>query len=193
MSADDAGGSALAAAWVFLPVIGAFLAHAPVLRFNLLPWLARPIDAGATFRGRRLLGANKTWRGAFAMAGGVLGAALVLARAPWFWSRLPEEIRAAGALRYALLLALGTVLAELPNSFLKRQLDIAPGRQRRSIAGTLLSIYDQGDFVLGVWVALAPIWVMTPWQAAVAFVCVATIHLAVSTVGYAIGARRTVL
>ena len=193
MSVEDAGASPLAAAWMFLPVIGAFLVHAPVLRFDLLPWLRRPIDAGATFRGRRLLGANKTWRGALAMMGGVLAAALVMARGPWFWSRLPAEIRLAGALPYGLLLGLGTVLAELPNSFLKRQLDIAPGGRRRSVAGTILSIYDQGDFVLGVWIALAPIWVMTPLQAAVAFVCVATIHLAVSAIGYAIGARRTVL
>jgi len=193
VSADDAGGSALAAAWVFLPVIGAFLAHAPVLRFDLLPWLARPIDAGATFRGRRLLGANKTWRGALAMAGGVLGAALVLARAPWFWSRLPAEIRAAGALRYALLLALGTVLAELPNSFLKRQLDIEPGAQRPSIGGRLLSILDQGDFVFGAWLLLAPVWVMSPLEAAVAFVVVVSVHLVVNVIGYAIGARKSAM
>jgi len=193
VSPSEAGASPLAAAWVFLPVVGAFLAHAPVLRFDLLPGLARPTDAGATLRGRRLLGANKTWRGVIVMAGGVVVAALLLARTPWFWSRLPPDIRATGPLPYGLLLALGTVVAELPNSFLKRQLDIAPGSQRWSLGGALLSLYDQGDFVLGVWLALAPIWLMTPWQAVTAFACVATIHLAVSVLGYAIGARRTIL
>jgi CDP-2,3-bis-(O-geranylgeranyl)-sn-glycerol synthase len=187
------GGSLLEAAWVFIPVIGAALTHGPVLRYDLFRILARPIDGGATFRGRRLLGANKTWRGAIVMGSGVVIAALLLSRATWFWSRLPADIRAAGALPYALLLAVGTVVAEFPNSFLKRQLDIAPGSQRQSVAGVLLSLYDQGDFVLGVWLALAPIWVMTAAQAAAAFACVAVIHLLVSVVGYAIGARRSIL
>jgi CDP-2,3-bis-(O-geranylgeranyl)-sn-glycerol synthase len=187
------GGSLLEAAWVFIPVIGAALTHAPVLRYDLFRILARPIDGGATFRGRRLLGANKTWRGAVAMASGVLIAALLLSRASWFWSRLPADVQAAGALPYGLLLALGTVVAEFPNSFLKRQLDIAPGGQRQSLAGVLLSLYDQGDFVLGVWLTLAPIWVMSLVQAVAAFVCVAVVHLLVSVIGYAIGARRTVL
>jgi hypothetical protein len=48
------------ALWVFLPVLGAYLAHAPVLRFDLLPSLKCPLDGGATFRGRRLLGDNKS-------------------------------------------------------------------------------------------------------------------------------------
>jgi hypothetical protein len=50
--------------WVFLPLLGAFIAHAPVLRFNLLSALSRPIDGGGTIRGRRIFGDNKTWRGA---------------------------------------------------------------------------------------------------------------------------------
>jgi hypothetical protein len=48
----------------FVPVLGAPLAHAPVLRFDLLKPLKRPIDGGRTLNGRRLLGDNKTWRGA---------------------------------------------------------------------------------------------------------------------------------
>ena len=49
--------------WVLLPVLGAPLAHAPVLRGDLMSGLARPIDLGLTVRGRRLFGDNKTWRG----------------------------------------------------------------------------------------------------------------------------------
>ena len=61
--------------WVFLPVLGAALAHAPVLRFDLLRALKQPIDARTTFRGRRLFGDNKTWRGAAAMFSGVFAVA----------------------------------------------------------------------------------------------------------------------
>jgi CDP-2,3-bis-(O-geranylgeranyl)-sn-glycerol synthase len=176
--------------WVFVPVLGAYLAHAPVLRFDLLPGLKRPLDGGATLRGRRVLGDNKTWRGALTMFAGVLAATLLLSRMPAYWQRLPDEIREAGPIAFGILLALGVVLGELPNSFLKRQLDIAPGRRRASPAGVALAVFDQGDFVLGVWLLLAPIWTMTVPQALLAFAVVVLVHLVVNLVGYAIGARR---
>jgi hypothetical protein len=88
-----------------------------------------------------------------------------------------------------LLIGLGTVLGELPNSFLKRQLDIAPGARRRSVGGVALAILDQGDLVLGIWVCLAPVWVMPVWLAAVAFAAIAAIHAVVNVIGYAVGAR----
>jgi hypothetical protein len=64
------------ARWLFLPVGGAWIAHAPVLRWDLAPRLNRPIDGGRTLRGRRLFGDNKTWRGALVMGGGVFAATL---------------------------------------------------------------------------------------------------------------------
>jgi len=177
--------------WIFLPVLGAALTHAPVLRYDLFRALKRPLDAGATFRGRRLFGNNKTWRGALAMASGVCALTLVLSRVPAYWTRLPVEIRHAGPTLFGVLLGLGTVLAELPNSFLKRQLDIAPGTQRRSPVGLLLTVLDQGDFVFGIWLTLLPVWVMSPAQALLAFAVVVVVHLGVNLLGYAIGARTT--
>jgi len=177
--------------WVFLPVVGAFVVHAPVLRYDWWPALKRPLDAGATFRGRRLFGDNKTWRGALAMASGVFGLALVLACIPAYWSRLPHEIQHAGPVVFGLLIALGTVLGELPNSFLKRQLDIAPGAQHRSPLGVLLSLYDQGDFVPGIWLLLLPVWTMSAAQAVLAFAVVVAVHLGFNLLGYRLGARAT--
>ena len=54
--------------WAFLPALGGALAHAPVLRFDLLGPLKRPLDGGATLGGHRLFGDNKTLRGALLMA-----------------------------------------------------------------------------------------------------------------------------
>jgi len=175
----------------FAPLPGAWLAHAPVLRFDLLPTLDRPIDGGATLRGRRLLGDNKTWRGALVMFLGVLSAALLLSLWPAYWDALPDGIRDAGPAAFGALVGIGTVAGELPNSFLKRRLGIAPGATRRSQAGVLLALLDQGDVVLGIWVALLTIWVMTPAEAVAAFAAVAAVHLVTNFVGYAIGARRT--
>jgi hypothetical protein len=181
------------APWVFLPLLGSFLVHAVVLRWDLFPWLKRPLDAGATLRGRRLLGDNKTWRGALAMGSGTFALAVALCACPEYRSRLPGRVQSSPAPLFAASLALGTVLAELPNSFLKRQLDIAPGSRRRSPLGVALSLYDQGDFVAGVWLALLPVWKMSAADAGGAFLLVTVAHLALSAAGYAMGVRRTIL
>jgi hypothetical protein len=78
---------------VFLPVVGAPVLHAPVLRFDLLRALKVPLDGGATVRGRRVFGANKTLRGALLMSAGCVGAAALLSRWHWYRARLPEELR----------------------------------------------------------------------------------------------------
>jgi CDP-2,3-bis-(O-geranylgeranyl)-sn-glycerol synthase len=185
--------NAAASLLVFVPVLGSFIAHAPVLRYGWLPRLCRPVDGGATLFGRRVFGDNKTWRGAIVMAAGVLAATLLLSSSKAYWSRLPAELQHIGPLLTGVLLGLGTILGELPGSLVKRQLGIAPGEQQGTLLGALLSLWDQGDFVFGIWVLLLPVWRMPLAEAALAFVVVAAAHLALSAVGYAIGARRTVL
>jgi CDP-2,3-bis-(O-geranylgeranyl)-sn-glycerol synthase len=179
------------ARWVFLPVLGAPIAHAPVLRYDLLPALRRPIDGGRTLGGRRVLGDNKTWRGAAVMFAGVGLATAALSRLPAYRARLPAELDRAGPARWGALLALATVAGELPNSFLKRRLAIAPGGHRASAGGVVLSVVDQADVVLAAWLLLAPVWRMPAREAAEAFALVAAVHVPVNLVGYALGVRTT--
>jgi CDP-2,3-bis-(O-geranylgeranyl)-sn-glycerol synthase len=174
---------------LFLAVLGAPLVHAPVLRWDLLRGLKRPLDGGRTLGGRRLLGDNKTWRGALCMTAGVVLATVLLWRWDWWRAQLPGAVRDASPVLVGLLMGAGTVIGELPNSFLKRRLGIAPGARRRTPGGVALAVLDQGDLVLGIWVALLPIWVMPVWLAAIAFAAVAAIHLVINVIGYAIGAR----
>jgi hypothetical protein len=171
-------------AWVFLPAAGAPLAHAPVLRGDLLPALRRPLS-------QRAFGANKTWRGALVMTAGTLAAAAVLHRMPWYRRRLPDAVRDAGSLKVGGLLGVAVVVGELPNSFAKRRLGIPPGQQSRSAAGVAISVFDQADWVPMAWLLLAPIWRMSAREAAQVFALVAAIHVPVNLVGYAIGARTT--
>ena len=176
---------------LFLPLVGALLLHAPVLRFELLRSLKHPIDGGRTLRGRRVFGDNKTWRGALVMLSGTVLAAVLLSNIRAYWTLLPVPIQEAGPWRFGLLLGAGAVLGELPNSFLKRQLGIAPGKRASSLRGVLLMLYDQGDFVPVVWALLAPIWIIPPFEAALAFVVVVAVHAVVNVIGYAIGARSS--
>ena len=174
---------------VFVLVLGSPLAHVLVLRYDLLRPLKRPLDGGRSFRGRRIFGDNKTWRGAILMAGGVVVLTLLLSLWPTYWDALPDELTDAGPLVVGALIGLAVVVGELPNSFMKRQLDIAPGTQRRSPAGIALILWDQADFVPVVVLFLAPVWLMPLSHAAVAFAVVALVHFAINVIGYAVGAR----
>jgi CDP-diglyceride synthetase len=120
---------------------------------------------------------------------GTLVAAVLLTRWPWFRDHLPGDVRDAPPVVYGALLGAGVVLGELPNSFLKRQLGIDPGSQRRGPLGLAITLLDQADFVLGAWVLLLPIWAMPPLEALLAFAVVASVHLVINVIGYAIGAR----
>jgi CDP-2,3-bis-(O-geranylgeranyl)-sn-glycerol synthase len=175
--------------FVFLAVLGAPVVHAPVLRWDLLRGLKRPLDGGRSWRGARLFGDNKTVRGALCMVAGCLLATVALSAWPWWWDGLPDDLRDAGPVVVGLLVGVGIVIGELPNSFLKRRLGVAPGTQRGGATGLALSALDQFDLVLGVWVALLPVWMMPAGTLAVALVAVTAVHLVLNVVGHRIGAR----
>jgi hypothetical protein len=174
----------MAPGWVFLPALGAPLAHGPVLRLDLMRSLKRPISA-------RLFGANKTWRGAVVMTAGPTAAALALDRLPACRERLPEPVADAHPALVGALLGVASWTGELPNSFVKRRLGIPPGEQRRSRTGVLISLIDQADWVATAWLLLAPVWRMRPREAAQVAALVAAVHVPISLLGYAVGARTT--
>lgn len=179
--------------WVFLPVLGAPVVHAPVMKWDLLPALKVPLDGGRTFRGRRLFGANKTVRGALFMTAGPTLAAAALHRWGWYRRRLPPELADRNPLLAGALLGVGVWAGELPNSFLKRQLDIPPGEQRRDAAGIAITLADQADFALASLALLRPLWRWTARDALEAVGVVGAVHLPIGFAGYLIGARSAPL
>ena len=158
-------------------MLGAVVLHAPVLRYDLLKPLKRPIS-------NRLFGRNKTWRGALVMFTGVALATGVV------WDLMPDSIQDESWLVVGALIGLGTVAGELPNSFLKRRLGIGPGERRLTPGGIALIVYDQADFVPGIAICLLPVWTMPLDTLLIGFVAVAAVHFGVNVVGYAIGARE---
>jgi hypothetical protein len=178
---------------VFVAVLGAPVLHGPVMALDLFKGLKRPLDGGASIGGQRLFGANKTWRGALFMTAGPALAAVALTRWPAFRDALPDAVADAPALAWGALVGAGVVLGELPNSFLKRRLNIEPGTQRRSAGGLAMVAFDQADLVPGVWLCLAPVYVLPVATAAVAVAAVTAVHLVINVIGYAIGARTSPL
>lgn len=139
------------------PAIFAGILNMIWVRLSLGRRLSVPMDQGLRLPdGRRLFGDNKTWKGFFGMI--VLGAlsglgwGLFLKGRPlesfdlfyliypnsWGWSAV------SGA-----LLGLAYAVAELPNSFVKRRLDITPGKSPRGLWRPLFVLLDQADSVIG--------------------------------------------
>jgi dolichol kinase len=160
----------LQALCLIAPVVFAGVVHSVVIHRNLLSRLARPLDGGRTIRGSRVFGTNKTWRGVVVMSSmSAVGALALHAVSPRFLE-LPLRVHdLSGFLLLGITLGLAYSLAELPNSFAKRQLGIAPGARTRSRQTTQF-LLDQGDSVVGV-VAVLAIFVRDP------FVLVVTVPL----------------
>jgi hypothetical protein len=122
---------------------------------------------------------------------GPIVAAVLLSNLSIYWNALPLEIQRSDSVLFGLLVGLGTVLGELPNSFLKRQLDIPPGARRNSPAGWCLNAFDQADLVLGIAVCLLPLW-MVPLEALfVVLVLVTAGHVVLNHFAHALGMRPT--
>jgi CDP-2,3-bis-(O-geranylgeranyl)-sn-glycerol synthase len=100
-----------------------------------------PIDGGRTWRGDRLLGDGKSWRGTAAgtVAGTTLALALSVLR-PSFASATGIPVPSF-PVAVALALALGAMVGDIAASFLKRR----TGRRR----GKPFPVLDQLDFVVG--------------------------------------------
>jgi len=148
----DAGGEharfvaeALRTLYFFAPAYAANVA--PVLARGHWEAIATPIDGGRRWRGRRLLGDHKTWRGIVA---GVVAGTVVYAGQWWLYRRGVAHALAVvdygrlDALVPGLLLSLGTGVGDAVKSFFKRRVGIVPGA---SWLG-----FDQLDFMAGAYV-----------------------------------------
>src|SRR5262249_37061865 len=142
---------------LFLTVafILAGLAHSAWLRTAASRRLLLPLDGGARFRGRRVFGDNKTVRGFVVMVpAAVASVAAIHALVLRFPPSIAADLWKLDATGYAGLGAwagLGFMLGELPNSFVKRQLDVAPGMAPPSRTGTaVVFVVDRLDSIIGM-------------------------------------------
>ena len=130
------------------PVIAAAIFHMIIVKMDCCKLLSYPLDHNYTFRGKRIFGKNKTYRGV-----------VIMILASIFFSFLylygvrnsvyMEEYNLLdfenySFIFYGVLFGLGYVIGELPNSFMKRQMDIEVGKA----SNIFMIILDQIDSVL---------------------------------------------
>jgi hypothetical protein len=181
--------------YLFLPLLVGLALHGFSIKYDILAFLCRPIDRGRKFRGRRIFGENKTYRGVVVVS---LGTAIGFGLQSLLFHRI-ASIRSVELFDYpffksvALGLAMGVAarLSELPNSFIKRQFEIAPGTAAKGWKSVIFYIYDQIDFLLGAWLVLAIMVPVTIGRVLLSSVLLLVAHQIMSSVGYALGMRRT--
>ena len=184
-----------ALAYLFFPLLVGLALHGFCIKYDILAFLCRPIDQGRSFRGKRIFGDNKTYRG-LAVVG--LGTAIGFGLQSLLLHRI-ASIRGVELFDYALLksvalgLAVGVaaMLSELPNSFIKRQFEIAPGSAAKGWKVVIFYVYDQIDFLLGAWLVLAIVVSVTIERVLFSAGSLLVAHQLMSSAGYALGMHRT--
>src|SRR5678815_234056 len=112
-------------ALIIAPLFLGFIVHGLCIRFGALRGLARPIK-------RTWFGENKTYRGVICVA---LGTAVGFVVIDLRFLSIGSEHRTRELASLGLIVGTAAMLAELPNSFLKRRMGIAPGAQAGGIRG----------------------------------------------------------
>jgi len=145
------------AAFVVVCMALAGCAHVAWLRCEASRRFGAPLDGGRRWRGKRLLGANKTWAGVLVLPpASAASFALGYALAPGALSALLWPLQDLGPAALGFALGAAFVLAALPNSFVKRQLDVAPGQASGGrVLGLVQPVVDRLDSTIGVLLALA--------------------------------------
>ena len=176
----------LSALLLAVPLIFSGAVHMWVVSKNLFPGLAGAINVSR-------FGQNKTWRGFIVMMLATIpGVYLALALQPILADYLLVDLHQANPIVLGVGLGFGYALLELPNSYVKRRLNINPGERSEKFT-FLFSFIDQADSAVGCaivyWLLLSPplsvmIWIMLLGP---------LVHMIVNLTLYSLGLRKHAL
>lgn len=172
------------ALWFFAPA--GFANAAPVLA-NKIPLINKwytPMDFGKSYRGKRVLGDNKTWRG---FCFGVLIATLTYFLQRYLYVQI-DFIRDFISIDYStasiwlgFLLGVGALLGDAIESFIKRQFNVP--------SGEAWFPFDQIDYIIGGILLSSLIIALKPIQNITILMVWFGLHLVSSYVGYLLGLK----
>lgn len=142
-----------------LPTVLTGIVHAIYCKSAMLSRLKGPIDGGKILKdGKRLFGPNKTWRGfigtpvisviTHVLWGGICSFCNVLESLCCYYLHYDNTL--AYNVLIGFLIGFIYAVSELPNSYIKRRIDISSGKQGTGWKGLLFKVYDQIDSLIGV-------------------------------------------
>jgi CDP-2,3-bis-(O-geranylgeranyl)-sn-glycerol synthase len=158
----------------FLPagisnMVPVFASKLPGLR----NWNA-PLDGGKMYRGKRIFGKNKTWRG---LISGTVAGTFVAMVVYGTLTDLRLELVLIGAAMSA-----GALIGDAVESFFKRQRGIESGKAWFP--------FDQTDYIIGGLLFTLPFGVLPLWLVVWTFVIYFGLHLISSYIGYLLGLKN---
>ncbi len=163
---------------VFTFTLPAYVANSIAIDVSAVPILKNfntPIDFGRSWRGKRIFGDGKTWRGLLcgAFAGGITGYILV--------SNLMIDTHMISPL-YGFFMGFGALMGDLIASFIKRRMGFERGHP--------LVLLDTLDFVFGAYLAA---WILIPINVKyLAIACVITppMHIIANIIAYLLKLKK---
>lgn len=175
------------ALWFFLPAGIANMTPILAAHIPLLKKLDYPMDFFATFRGKRVFGEHKTWRGL--MTGVIFGTltlwlqVIAVEHSSWLasvtstvgYENLP-------VLMLGPLFGLGALLGDAIESFFKRQIGRKPGEGWFP--------FDQTDYIIGGAIATTPFVQLSLVQYGMLIVLWLVVHVISSAIGYYLGLKE---
>lgn len=178
------------ALWFFLPAGIANVAPIFIAKVHFLKRFNAPIDGGLIYRGKRLLGDHKTWRGF--IVGLMFGIVTVYLQAGGYahnsWIRsvsFPINYQHLPLLLLGTLLSFGALGGDAVKSFFKRRRNIPSGESWIP--------FDQADMIIGAIVATVPI-VTFEWRVYLwAILLWSLIQLLSTIAGYLLGLKTSPL
>lgn len=168
-------------AYFFVPAY--FANMAPVL-FSKINFLNYSVDCGLKFRGKRIFGANKTFRGFFFAT--IVGIVVAGLQGLVNFSNL--NMVDYGNFNFILigfLLGFGALFGDLIESFFKRQLNFKPGQP--------FIPFDEMDYTLGAFILVTFFYKISVFPFLVLLICTVPVHLLVNYIGFKLKLRKDML
>ncbi len=172
--------------YFMLPAYIANMAPVFARKFGVFKFLARPVDGGRQFRGKRIFGDHKTWRGFLV---GIV-AAIAIVWLQYFLYSIPV-FKNLSLLNYSekklwilgFLFGFGALFGDLVKSFFKRRKNILPGASWIP--------FDQIDFVIGALIFIMPVY-FPSWPAVIIILFFSPIlHILTNQIGYLLKIKNT--
>jgi len=141
-----------------MPVILAGILNMIWCKSDFALCLKVPMDHNIILNdGKRLFGENKTWKGFFGMiASGIIATTIfgwICGQSEFLSAHNYLYVNYNNTFMYNFLIGLlwgaAYVIFELPNSFIKRRVDIKPGKHLEGVRGLFSVVFDQADSLIG--------------------------------------------
>lgn len=175
----------LQALYFMLP---AYIANMAPVIFQWIPMGRGPIDSGKTWRGKRIFGDHKTWRG---IVVGILLAITTIFLQLWlfeipFFQNISliiyPMLTPSPLIIIGFLVGFGAMAGDLLKSFFKRQLGIPSGKPWIP--------FDQLDFVIGALIAVSIFYVPPTLHIFIIIILTPFLHLFINLIAYGLKLKK---